>query len=258
LSSLLVEKAGPVARLKLNRPERRNAMDPGLLAELTSAYGRLGREGVRVAVLSGEGPDFCAGADIAWMKRAASLPRARAERDAARLIAMCRAVDEAPFLTVAKVHGNCFGGALGIVGASDVVLAADDARFCFSELKLGILPAVISTFVLPKIGPGWARRWFLTSEPFGPRDGIRMGLVHGTVPAAGLDAEADRVVRGALACGPSALREAKAYLRRLEPMPRARRLAHSAKVLAKVRSGAEAREGFAAFLEKRPPAWLER
>jgi methylglutaconyl-CoA hydratase len=254
---LLVEKEGAVARVWLNRPDVRNAMDPETLNELAAAYKSLARDGsTRLAVIGGKGPDFCAGADIGWMRQAGRLPPAGRLKDARRLIDMCRAIDEAPFLTVARVHGNCYGGGLGIVASSDVVFAEEGARFCFSEVRLGIIPAVVSTFVLPKIGFGQARRWFLTAETFGPDTAVEIGLAHEAVPAGGLDARIEKLAAQSQQNGPAALAAAKAYLLRVQKLDRAGRIAHSAKLLAALRATPEAQEGLSAFLEKRPPRWL--
>lgn len=253
---LSIEKQGPVARIWLDRAEVRNAMDPQALDEITATFRRLATDrSVRVAVLGGRGPDFCAGADIAWMKRAGQMGRPKAERDAQKLIGMCRAVDEAPFLTIARVQGNCFGGGLGLVSSCDVVVAGESARFCFSEVRLGIIPAVVSTFILPKIGMGQARRWFLTAEPFGAETACELGIAHVACADDRLEAEVERLASQTLRNGPVAIGLAKAYLRQMEGLPRSRRIAHSARMLAKVRASEEAQEGFTAFLEKRSPKW---
>lgn len=256
---LRIERKGPVVRVTLDRPEARNAMDETALEEITRAFKDLAKDKtVRAAVIAGSGQDFCAGADIGWMRRAADYGKARAKKDAGRLIDMCRAVDEAPFAVVARVHGNCFGGALGVVGASDVVVAETGARFRFSEVRLGLIPAVVSTFVLPKIGMSQARRLFLTAEVFSASTAREVGLVHDTAPALDLDAQVQAVVESILKNGPEAVRRAKGYLKELEGLTRARRIAHSVKVLAHIRSTDEAKEGLSSFLERREPAWTAR
>lgn len=248
-----------MAHVTLNRPEVLNALDETALDELAALFRSLARDrSVRAAVVAGAGKDFCAGADIGWMRRAADYGQGQNRRDATRLIHMCRALDEAPFAVVARVQGNCFGGALGIVAASDIVIAEASARFRFSEVRLGLIPAVVSTFVLPKIGLSQARRLFLTAENFDAETAQAVGLVHALAPLDGLDREVGRVVDQVLQNGPAAVREAKAYLRRLEGMPRARRLAHSVSALARIRSSPEAKEGLSAFLEKREPSWVGR
>lgn len=255
---LLQTRRGPVAVLSLNRPEVRNAFDEALIGAVTAAFARLSKDrSVRVVLLRGEGRDFCAGADIRWMRRASGYKPAQNHKDALRLVAMCRAIDECPAPVVARVHGACFGGGLGIVAASDIAVAAEGSVMSFSECRLGILPAVVSSFVLPKIGEARARRYFLTAETFGAREALSMGLVHETAPEAGLDEVTDRILSWILKAGPTAVREAKALLRRLPALRREARFGHTAATLARVRSGPEAREGLSAFLEKRPPSWAQ-
>ena len=255
---LVVKLHGPVAYVILNRPEVRNAMDEIALGETTKAFRELGKnKKIRAVVLSGAGKDFCAGADIGWMRRAADYGPAQNKKDAHRLIDMCRAVDEAPFAVVTKVHGNCFGGALGIVGSSDLVIAETSSRFRFSEVRLGLIPAVVSTFVLPKIGVSQARRLYLTAELFTATTAKEIGLVHYVVPKEGLDDKVREMLDQILWNGPEAVRAAKTYIRDLEGLPRAKRIQHSMDVLAKVRGGNEAKEGLSAFLEKREPKWAK-
>lgn len=254
---LLIDSRGGVATVTLNRPEVLNALDETALDEITGAFRALAKDGVRAAVISGAGKDFCAGADIGWMRRAADYGKALANKDASRLIAMCRAVDEAPFAVVARIHGNCFGGALGIVAAADIVVAEEKARFRFSEVRLGLIPAVVSTFVLPKIGISQARRLYLTAENFDAQTAKDVGLVHAVAPLAELDREIGRVVDSVLKNGPVAVKKAKAYIQEMEGLTRARRIAHSVAQLARIRSTPEAKEGLSAFLEKREPKWVK-
>ncbi len=254
---LLVSRDGPVVRVVLNRPESRNALDETGLDELTRVFLKISKEpGVRLAVLSGAGKDFCAGADIGWMRRAAAYGKARNLSDAKRLVGLCRALDEAPFPVIARVHGSCYGAGLGLAAASDIVLADPESRFCFSEVRLGILPAVVSTFVLPKIGMFQARRYFLTAEVFRAAEAKELGLVHEVVAAQAMDAREAELSARVLGNGPAAVREAKALIRLTQDMPRARRLEYSVKTLARLRASAEGQEGLSAFLEKRDPAWV--
>ncbi|HVE14953.1 MAG TPA: enoyl-CoA hydratase-related protein [Elusimicrobiota bacterium] len=260
---LVIDVTGPVATVSLNRPEVRNAMDERTLDELADCFKRLGDgkknpavAAARVVVLKGEGPDFCAGADVRWMRRAADYPPAKNKKDAMRLVDAIRAVDECPLPVVGRLHGGIYGGGLGLVAACDVAVAADDARMCFSECRLGILPAVVSTFVLPKVGIGNTRRLYLTGEVFSMATAREVGLVHETVPAGELDARVDVFVRNILKNGPEALRRAKEYLRRMDAIGHEARIKLSLDTLVKARSSGEGREGLAAFLEKRPPAWL--
>ncbi|MBI4368887.1 MAG: enoyl-CoA hydratase/isomerase family protein [Elusimicrobia bacterium] len=255
-SRLLVRQEGSLLRVTLNRPEVRNAMDEQTLDELTSVFKGLAQDkSVRAAVLSGAGADFCAGADINSMQRASAYTKVKNKKEAQRLLGMCRAVDEAAVPVIARVQGNCFGGGLGLVGACDYAVASDDARFCFSEVKLGIIPAVVSTFVVPKIGISQARRLFLSAEVFGADRAREVGLVHAVGIRENLDDAISQISESIMRNAPSAVRAAKAYLRAILEMRRARRISYSVGELVKVRSGSEAKEGFAAFLEKRPPAW---
>jgi len=255
---LLIDNRGGVAYVTLNRPEVLNALDELALDEISHAFKTLAKDAsVRAAVISGAGKTFCAGADIDWMRRASDYGKAQNVKDATRLIHMCRAVDEAPFAVIARVHGNCFGGALGVVGACDIVVAESNARFRFSEVRLGLIPAVVSTFVLPKIGISQARRLFLTAENFDAATAQAVGLVHAIAPLAELDQAVGKVVDQVLKNGPSAVKQAKSYIQRLEGMTRAKRIAHSVTELARVRASPEAKEGLSAFLEKREPAWAK-
>ena len=172
------ETTADVATVSLNRPDVRNAMDETTLKELAHCFKALGkpRLSVRVAVIRGIGKDFCAGADIRWMRRAADYPPAKNRKDAYRLVEMLSAIDECPLPVIAMVHGGVYGGGLGIVAACDIVIAEDSTRMSFSECRLGILPAVISSFVLPKIGINHVRRLYLTSELFNMRVARRIGL----------------------------------------------------------------------------------
>lgn len=257
-SPLKIERRGPVVRVVLDRPEVGNAVDEAAIDAVTKSFRSLAREdGVRVVLLSGAGKHFCAGADIGWMRRAAGYGKAQNLADARRLVAMCRALDEAPFAVVAAVHGGCYGAGLGLAAACDVVLASEEARFCFSEVRLGILPAVVSTFVLPKIGFSQARRYFITAEVFGASAARSIGLVHETVPEAELALRAEAVAAQVLKNGPRAVREAKKLLKDVEGQSRSRRLEHTVRALARVRATEEAREGLGAFLEKRPPRWAK-
>ncbi len=262
---LKVDYEGRVAWVTLDRASVRNAMDERTLAELEHCFKTMGRApkngkvgcAVRVAVLRAHGADFCAGADVRWMKRASAYSPAKNRKDAERLVRAIRAVDECALPVVAQVHGGVYGGGLGLVSACDVIVAASDAKMCFSECRLGILPAVVSSFVLPKIGISHTRRLYLTSEVFGMETAQRIGLVHEVVPAAELQARVKRAVDDILKNGPNAVRLAKSYLARLAALPREERIRFSLDTLVEARSSAEGREGLTSFLERRPPSWLK-
>ncbi len=255
MKSHLIVKPGPVAELSLNRPDRRNALSDETLAEIASAFRSLAESpDLRAVILKGEGRDFCAGADIEWMRRAGTLAGKKAEEDARLLARACLAVDECPVPVIARVQGNVYGGGLGLLAAADIAVSAEDARFCFSECRLGILPAVVSSFVLPKIG-AHARRYYLTAELFGAPEALRLGLVHESAPEAALDQKIERIVKGVLSCGPNAVREAKSLLRAFPGKNLHERIDFSIQTLLRARSSPEGQEGLSAFLEKRQPAW---
>jgi methylglutaconyl-CoA hydratase len=245
MSALRIERDGPVLRVTLDRPERRNAFDAALIAELTDAFGNVGD--ARAVVLAGAGESFCAGADVDWQRSSIDLSYEENVEDALRLYRMCEAIDECAAPVVARVHGYALGGGSGLVACADVSVAATDAVFGFSEVRLGIIPAVISPFVFAKIGPGAARRWFLTGERFGAEVALRIGLVH-EVSSAPDDAVAG-IVEALLAGGPEAVRAAK---RLALDRPTG---TETAQIAAARRTSDEGQEGLRAFLEKRTPAW---
>ncbi|MBI4349485.1 MAG: enoyl-CoA hydratase/isomerase family protein [Elusimicrobia bacterium] len=255
---ILAKRDGDVLRVTLNRPEVRNAFDEDVIAAATQVFRAAAKTaGLRAIVLKGAGKDFCAGADVRWMRRAAGYTPARNKQDALRLVEMCRAIDSAPMPVLAGVQGSCFGGGLGVIAACDIVVAAEDSVMSFSECRLGIVPAVVSSFVLPKIGASQARRYFLTAETFGAHDARRIGLAHEVAPAAELDAKLDGLVAWILRAGPNAVREAKALIRRVAPLPLEKRIAVTIETLARVRASDEGKAGLSAFLEKRPAPWLK-
>jgi methylglutaconyl-CoA hydratase len=228
----------------ITRPERRNAFDAGLIRELTGAFAEVGD--ARAVVLAGEGESFCAGADVEWQRASIDLSLDENVEDAMRLYRMCETIDTCPAPVVARVQGYALGGGSGLVACSDVAIAAPDATFGFSEVKLGIIPAVISPFVLPKIG-AHARRYFLTGERFDAETALRIGLVHEL--AAELDDAVERIVGEILTAGPNAVREAK---RLVHERPQGE---ETAQIAARLRSGEEGQEGLRAFLERRTASW---
>ncbi|HEU4448364.1 MAG TPA: enoyl-CoA hydratase-related protein [Gaiellaceae bacterium] len=244
MSALRVEREGPVLRITIAKPERRNAFDAALIAELTEAFADVGD--ARAVVLAGDGPSFCAGADVEWQRASIDLTYEENVADALRLHRMLEAVDACPAPVVARVQGFALGGGSGLVACADVVVCGEDAVFGFTEVRLGIVPAVISPFVLRRIGPGAARRYFLTGERFGAEAAAGIGLVHEV--ADDLDAAVARVAGHLLAGGPEAVRAAKRLVRERPEGEDTARLA------AALRTGAEGQEGLRAFLEKRPAA----
>ena len=244
MAGLDIRRDGKVLRITLDKPERRNAFDAQLIRELTEAFDDVGD--ARAVVLAGNGPSFCAGADIEWHRSSIDLSFEENVEDNLRLYRMCETVDRCPAPVVARVHGYALGGGSGLVACSDVAVAAPDATFGFSEVKLGIIPAVISPFVLPKIG-AHARRYFLTGERFDAATAQRIGLVDEI--AADVDGAIERVVDELLTSGPKAARAAKALVRERPGGE------ETARIAAGLRAGEEGQEGLRAFLEKRPAAW---
>ncbi len=257
---LLDVDAAGVATLTLNRPELHNAFDDALIAELTLALRRVEADGhVRVVVLAAAGKSFCAGADLNWMKRVAAYSEAENRRDAEALAALMRTLDELAKPTVAAVQGSAYAGGCGLIACCDVALASDRAKFAITETRIGLIPAVISPYVVAAIGERWARRYFLTAEAFDAREAERLGLVHGVFGADQLAIGVRQLCDLLVANGPSALAECKALIRRVARAPLDDALvADTAARIARIRVGAEGREGIASFLEKRKPRWAVR
>jgi methylglutaconyl-CoA hydratase len=255
---LSVHVEGPVARVLLARPEARNAFDGATVDALAEAFRDLSvREDVRVVVLGGEGPVFCAGADLAWMKTVAGLSTEQNLAEARTLAALFAAIDRSPKPVVARVQGAALGGGSGLVAVADVVVAASDAVFGFTEVRLGLVPAVISPFVIAKIGVSAARELFLTGERFRAERARAIGLVQHVVATEDLDAVVADRVQQLLQGAPGALAAAKALVRELAGGPDDAFAERTAAVIAERRASAEGREGLAAFLEKRKPRWTE-
>ena len=242
MTALRSERDGAILRVTLARPERRNAFDAALIAELTEAFSADAVGDARAVVLSGEGPSFCAGADVEWQRSSIDLSYEENVEDATRLLRMLEAIDECPAPVVCRVHGFALGGGSGLVACCDAVVAAPDATFGFTEAKLGIIPAVISPFVLAKIGSK-ARRLFATGERFGAETALGIGLADEVSDEP--DAVVERLVAELLTSGPLAAREAK----RLALRPPAREDLPA--LAARMRTSEEGQEGLRAFLEKR-------
>jgi methylglutaconyl-CoA hydratase len=245
VASIEVERDGAVLRITLARPDRRNAFDATLIGELAEAFVDVGR--ARAVLLVGEGQSFCAGADVDWMRTSARLSYDENVADANAMRRMFESIDACPAPVVVRVQGHALGGGAGLVAAADIAIAAPDAVFAFSEVKLGIIPAVISPFALAKIGPGDARRYFLTGERFDAATALRIGLVHDV--AADLDAAVEHVVGELLTAGPHAARWAKRLVRERPEGP------ETARWIAERRTSEEGQEGLKAFLDKRSPSW---
>jgi methylglutaconyl-CoA hydratase len=245
-----------VARVTLARPEARNAFDDVLIAELTRAFAQIAaRDDVRVAVLAGEGPVFCAGADIGWMRRAGGYTRAENEADAEKMARMLRTIDACPKPVIALAHGAAIGGGVGLVAAADIAIAAEETVFSLAEVKLGILPAVISPYVLRAIGPRAARDLFLTGDRFGAAEAHRIGLVHIVVSAADMESACQRKLKSLSSSGPEAVRAAKALIEQVTGLSPDEAMSITVRAISERRASDEAKEGLSAFLEKRPAKW---
>ena len=257
--NLLVARDGPVARLTMNRPRLHNAFDETLIAKLTQTFVALDDDrNVRVVVLAGAGRSFCAGADLNWMKRMASFGDEENLHDATALAAMLRALHALSKPTIARVHGAAYGGGVGLIAAADIAIAVPEATFALTEAKLGLIPATIGPYVIEAIGARQARRYFLTAERFGAADALRMGLVHEVVALSQIDARIDEFIAALRTAGPSAQLECKALIRGVAHRPiDADVISGTAGHIAAVRASAEGKEGVAAFLAKRRPAWLD-
>jgi methylglutaconyl-CoA hydratase len=247
-----------VATVTLNRPELRNAFNEHAIAELALAFDELGRnEQVRAIVLGANGPAFCAGADLNWMKKMAGYSHSENQDDAMRLADMLRTIYLCPKPTVARVQGDCYAGGMGLVAACDIVVASDVANFCLSEVKLGLIPATISPYVIKAMGEQAARRYFVTAERFDALEAKRIGLAHEVVAHDALDAAVAGIVKSLASNSPNAVREAKKLVRDVVGLPVTDALLHdTASRIAEIRASIEGREGVASFLDKRKPTWL--
>lgn len=249
--------ASGTATVTMSRPELHNAFDEVLIAELTAELDRLaGQEEVGIVVLAGDGKNFSAGADLNWMRRMADYSEQENVADARALGRMLKLLRDLPKPTIARVHGAAFGGAVGLVAACDIAIAADDAIFAVSEVKLGLIPAVISPYVVAAMGERQARRYALTAERFGADEALRIGLVHQVVGLDDLDAAVGQIIQSLTANSPMAMAEVKELItavagRQLDDGL----IDDTAGRIARVRASGQGREGVAAFLEKRSPNW---
>ncbi len=254
---LKVEIAGGVARVTLDRPEIRNAFDDALIAALTKALRALDTDDkVRAVVLAGNGPAFCAGGDLNWMKRMAGYGYDENLSDAQALADLMKTLDRMRKPTIARVHGPAYAGGVGLVAACDIAVGVPEAKFCLSEAKLGLSPATISPYVLRAMGERMARRYFLTAEVFDGIEAHCIGLLSHVSPSEKLDGEIDEILRHLMQSGPQALAKIKDLIRFVaagtvdDAM-----IADTAKRIAEIRATPEGKEGVAAFLEKRKPSW---
>ncbi|MYZ53921.1 enoyl-CoA hydratase/isomerase family protein [Malikia spinosa] len=258
MSNLNIKVEAQRATLTLTRPELRNAFNDEVIAELTQAFTELGaREDVRAIVLAAEGPAFCAGADLNWMRRMADYDREQNLADAARLAEMLRVIHQCPKPVVARVQGDVYAGGMGLVACCDIAISADSAHYCLSETRLGLVPATISPYVMRAMGPRAAQRYCLSAERFDAAEALRIGFVHEVVPADQLDARVDAVVKALIHASPAAVCACKRLLQEVAQREiDAALIAQTVEAIADIRSSTEGREGVQSFLQKRQPAWL--
>jgi methylglutaconyl-CoA hydratase len=259
MSDMLLQSTdNGVHTITLNRPEIRNAFNDVLIGDIREAFEAVSRRTeVRCVVLAAQGPAFCAGGDLNWMRRMADYTREQNLADAGGLAAMLRAIDQCPHPTIARVQGDVFAGGLGLVSACDMAVCADSATFCLSEVKIGLIPATISPYVVRAIGPRASRRYFLTAERFSAAEAHRIGLVHESVPMDQLDATVQALVQALCANSPMAMKDAKRLVGTVAGQDIDEALiAATVAGIADSRASADGKEGVQAFLDKRKPAWL--
>jgi len=256
MADIRIDRAGSIHRIVLDRADRRNAFNDAMIAGLTEAFRGAGADpDARVVILAGEGDAFCAGADLEWMRRAADFSEEENRADAHRMADMFESIASCPRPVIARVHGGCLGGGVGLAAACDIAIAARGAVFGFSEVRLGLVPAVISPYVLAKVRPGDASRYFLTGERFDADEALRIGLVQIVVEAGNLDATVDALVAEIGQGAPGAQAEAKRLLREVPHLDPDAAKETTTAWIARLRASAEGREGIRAFLERRAPAW---
>lgn len=258
MSSILLQQSPPVATLTLNRPDVRNAFDDELIQTLGEHLINLENDdNVRVLMIKGAGAHFCAGADAHWMQKMIGFSKTDNHKDALAFAQVLHKLDHFSKPTLAITQGSVFGGGIGLMACVDIVLSTPDALFCFSEVKLGLVPAVISPYVISAIGPHHARRYMLTAEPFYAEEAHRIGLVHEVVQKQGIQPRADQLVQAILKNGPKAIRASKELIHTLadENLNVSHKMEHTANLIANIRVSEEAQEGLNAFLQKRSAEW---
>ena len=257
MATLKIE-TGAVATVTLNRPEVRNAFNDEVITELTQAFGQLGQDDqVRAIVLAAEGPAFCAGADLNWMRRMADYTHAENLLDAAQLAEMLRVIYTCPKPTVARIQGDVYAGGMGLVAVCDIAVSVDTANYCLSEVKLGLYPATISPYVIRAMGARAAHRYFLTAERFDAAEALRMGFVHAVVSPAQLDDKVDELTKALVSASPNAVKECKTLLHDVAGQDiDATLIALTVEGIASIRASLEGKEGVQSFLQKRKPSWI--
>ncbi|HJT22826.1 MAG TPA: enoyl-CoA hydratase-related protein [Nitrospira sp.] len=255
---IIVESSKGLARVTLNRPDRRNAFDGNMVDGLCETFDAFGRDpSVRAIVLAGAGSTFCAGADLRWLGADRPVSPEEARKDAERLLRLLRCIDECPCPVIGRIQGSAYGGGIGLVAVCDIAMAGTDATFAFSEVRLGLVPAIIAPFVLRKTGDSFMRRFGLTAEPFSAATGREAGLVHDVVEPAALDVRVTAIAETIISLAPQAVRDTKALLRRLRHMPEEERWNTAVAGNVRARLSSEAQEGLRAFRERRAPVWKQ-
>ncbi len=257
-SAIRTDVQDHVATVVLSRPDMRNAFNGEVIAELSQAFARLGASAeVRAIVLAAEGPAFCAGADLNWMRRMADYSREENLADAGQLAAMLQAIYACPKPTIARVQGDAYAGGMGLVAVCDVAFSVDTAHYCLSEVRLGLTPATISPYVIRAMGPRAAHRYFLTAERFSAAEALRIGFVHEVVGAAQLDARVAELAAALASASPNAVRACKQLVQHVAGREITGPLIdHTVQAIADIRASDEGKEGVQSFLSKRKPAWL--
>ena len=258
MSALTITNQGAIRTITLSRPDVRNAFNDEVIAELKNAFTEAGQAAdVRCVVLAAEGPAFCAGADLNWMRRMADYTRDENLADAGQLAAMLRAIYECPKPTIARVQGDVYAGGVGLVAACDMAVSVETALYCLSEVKLGLIPATISPYVIRAMGARASHRYFLTAERFNAAEAHRIGLVHEVVTADALDAKVVELTSALVSASPNAVRACKRLVQDVaEREINDALVAHTVAGIADIRSSAEGKEGVQSFLQKRKPSWL--
>lgn len=258
MTALTTTQQGAVLTLTLSRPDVRNAFNDEVIAEITAAFqDAASRAEVRAVVLAAIGPAFCAGADLNWMRRMADYSRAENLADAAQLAEMLRVMYECPKPTIARIQGDVYAGGMGLVAACDMAVSVDTANFCLSEVKLGLIPATISPYVIRAMGARAAQRYFLTAERFDAKEAHRIGFVHEVVSADQLDARVADLTKALVSASPNAVRSCKTLVQEVAGREIAAPLiGRTVEGIADIRSSSEGREGVQSFLQKRKPSWL--
>lgn len=256
--SLDVVRDGRIATVFLNRPDVRNAFNETAIGEITNVFRELGTDdSLRAIVLAARGPAFCAGADLNWMKKMASYTHEENRVDAEQLAEMLRTIYFCPKPVVAKVQGDCYAGGMGLVAACDIAVATEEVNFCLSEVRLGLIPATISPYVIKAMGESAARRYFITAERFSAQEAMRIGFVHAAVKADALDSTVADIVKALVSNSPNAVKLAKRLVQDVAGVPITETLiTHSAQQIAMIRASEEGKEGVRSFLDKRKPSWL--